>query len=398
MEPELREAKSRAAIGGPIEQGEAFVRLGPAERTDEPLDVVVIGAGQAGLSVGYHLARRQLRFAILDAADRIGDSWRNRWDSLRLFTPARYDGLDGMRFPASASSFPTKDEMADYLEDYAARFSLPVFSGTRVDRLSFERGRYLLDTTRGSISANQVVVAMSNYQSPRVPDFAGRLDRRIVQLHSSEYRNPSQLLDGDVLVVGAGNSGAEIAYELAKTHRVRLSGRSTGHLPFRVGGLLGRWFLTRLVLRILFHRVLTCSTALGRKMRPAVTSKGGPLIRVKPNDLAKAGVERVGRVVGAVDGSPQLDDGRALEVSNIVWCTGFHPGFSWIDLPAFGRNGEPLHEAGVSKESPGLYFLGLHFLYSVSSVMIHGVGRDAARIATAIEKRKSAVHRGASTE
>ena len=357
-------------------------------RQPERIQTVVIGGGQAGLSVGYHLARRKLPFVILDAHARIGDNWRERWDSLRLFTAARYDGLAGQPFPASPTKFPTKNEMADYLEAYAKRFSLPVRSGVKVDRLS-RRGRtFVVSAGDREIEADQVVVAMSNYQVPRVPGFGKDLDPAIVQLHSIDYKNQAQLRDGGVLIVGAGNSGAEIAVEtVRKGHHVWLSGRGTGHVPFRVDGLAGRTILVRLVLRVLFHRILTVDTPLGRKVRPKVTSQGGPLIRVKPNDLTAAGVERVPRVAGVKDGKPLLDDGRVLDVANVIWCTGFHPGFSWIDLPVFGADGEPLHQRGIAASEPGLYFVGLHFLYAFSSTMIHGVGRDADRVAATIEAR-----------
>lgn len=350
------------------------------------VETVVIGAGQAGLSVGYHLARRGLPFLILDASRRIGDSWRARWDSLRLFTPARFDGLPGMPFPAASHSFPTKDEMADYLEAYAARFRLPVRSGVEVDGLSRRGDRFLVTAGKLRFEADQVVVAMATYQSPRVPPFARRLDPGILQLHSCEYRSPSQLRDGSVLVVGAGNSGSEIGLEVARSHTTWMSGRDTGHIPFRIEGLAARLFLVRLVLRFLFHRVLTVKTPIGRKARPKVISQGGPLIRVKPADMAAAGIERVPKVVGVRDGLPLLEDERVLDVANVIWCTGFHPGFTWIDLPVLGDH-EPLHERGIVHHEPGLFFVGLHFLSALSSGMIHGVGKDAERIAARIACR-----------
>jgi putative flavoprotein involved in K+ transport len=356
---------------------------------DGKLDVVVIGGGQAGLSVGYHLARRGLRFVILEADRRIGDVWRRRWDSLRLFTAARYDGLDGMAFPAPPGYFPTKDEMADFLEAYAARFDLPVRTGIKADRLARRDGRYVIQSGGQELEADQVVVAMASYQRPRVPLFARDLASDIVQLHSREYRSPAQLRDGDVLIAGAGNSGAEIAIELAArgrkpAPRVWLSGRDTGHLPFHIDGPFGRRFFVPLVLRFLFHRILTVRTPIGRMVRPKMLHHGSPLIRTKPAELAAAGVQRVPRIAGVRDGRPLLEDGRVLDVANVVWCTGYHPGFSWIDLPIFDDHAEPRHEGGVVLDAPGLYFVGLHFLYSMSSTMIHGVGRDAARIVKAI--------------
>jgi putative flavoprotein involved in K+ transport len=354
----------------------------------ERVDTVVIGAGQAGLSVGYHLARLGIPFVILEAHARIGDAWRRRWDSLRLFTPARFDGLPGMPFPAPPASFPTKDEFAAYLEAYADRFGLSVRTGVRVERLARRGGALLVEAGATRIEAENVVVAMASFQERRVPSFAAGLAPEIVQLHSFEYRSPAQLREGGVLVVGAGNSGAELALESARAgHRTWLSGRHPGHVPFRIDGLAARLVLVRLVLRVLFHRVLTIATPLGRRARPHFVSHGGPLIRVKPRDLDAAGVSRVPRVAGVRDGKPILDDGRALPAENVIWCTGYHPGLSWIDLPVIGPGGEPRHEAGVVASVPGLFFVGLNFLYAASSTMIHGVGRDAERIARLIAER-----------
>jgi putative flavoprotein involved in K+ transport len=348
---------------------------------------VIVGAGQAGLSVGYHLKRRGLPFVILEANERVGDTWRQRWDSLRLFTPARYDGLAGMPFPGPDFDFPTKDQMADYLESYAAHFELPVRTGVRVERVSRRGARFVVQTGDERIEADNVVVAMATFQRPNLPAFAKELDSRIVQLHSSEYRSPSQLRAGDVLIVGAGNSGAEIAVEVARGHRTWMSGRDVGQIPFRMSSTASRLFLSRLVLRFVFHRVLTVSTPVGRKVRPKVLHIGGPLIRTRSSDLAAAGIQRVARVTGVRDGLPLLADDRVLDVANIIWCNGFQPGFSWIDLPVFDETGLPLHERGIVTQQPGLYFVGQHFLYALSSTMIHGVGRDADRIARAIAAR-----------
>jgi putative flavoprotein involved in K+ transport len=367
-----------------IEEGAAAQAL--MER--EHFDVVVIGAGQAGLSVGYHLARAGLRFVILDANQRIGDSWRQRWDSLRLFTPAKFDGLVGMPFPAPPNSFPTKDEMAAYLEAYAARFRLPVRTGQRVDRLSRRGARFVIEVGGRELEADQVVVAMANYQRPKRPTFASALSPDLVQLHSAEYRNLGQLRPGGVLLAGAGNSGAELAMEMVRGgHPTVIAGPDTGEAPIDLNSFLGRAVLARLLLRFVFHRVLTVRTPMGRKMRPRALGKGVPLIRVKKAQLAAAGVERLPRVVGVREGRPLLEDGRLLDVANIIWCTGFDPGFTWIDLPIYGEERELRHEAGVVTAVPGLYFVGLGFLFAMSSSMIHGVGRDAARIVGAVKAR-----------
>ena len=365
----------------PTSNGTGYKDTAPYETS-----TIVIGAGQAGLSVGYHLSRLGLPFVILDAGKRIGDPWRHRWDSLRLFTPAAYDGLHGMRFPAPPHYFPTKDEMADYLEGYAKKFDLPVRLGMRVDRLARENGRFVVTAGNHRFEADNVVVAMSSYQQPKIPDFAGELDPEIVQMHSADYRNPSQLRAGDVLLVGAGNSGSEIAMELSRTHRVWMSGRDTGHVPFRIQTRAARYLFMPIVLKFVFHRILTINTFIGRADRRKKLNVGGPLIRVKPKDLIAAGVKRAPRMTGIHDGKPVLEDGRVLDVSNVIWCTGFHPGFSWIDLPVHGEV-EPRHKGGIVESEPGLYFVGLHFLYAMSSTMIQGVGRDAERIAKAIWAR-----------
>ena len=233
----------------------------------ERYDTIIIGGGQAGLATGYYLQRRGCNFVILDANQRTGNSWRKRWDSLRLFTPARYDALPGMPFPAPAHTFPTRNEMADYLEAYAKHFNLPIRTGIRVERLSKQGERFVLSAGELQFEADNVVVAMSSWQKARIPPFAGELDASIVQLHASEYRNPSQLRDGGVLIVGAGNSGADIALDVAREHRTWLSGRDTGHVPFRIESLLARLLLIHIVLGLLFHRILTIKTPMGRKMR-----------------------------------------------------------------------------------------------------------------------------------
>jgi len=350
------------------------------------LQTIIIGGGQAGLAVGYHLAKRGVSFQIFDANQRIGDAWRNRWDSLRLFNPARYAGLPGLPFPARGDVFPTKDEVADYLESYARHFNLPVQTGVKVDMLSKHGDSYIVSAGRQQFESDNVVVAMANYQTPRLPAFASELDRGIVQLHSHEYRNPSQLREGGVLIVGVGNSGADIGIEVARTHPTWTSGKETGHVPFRIESALWRFFLVRL-LRFFGHYVLTVDTPIGRKSGPKIISRGAPLVRVKPQDLINAGIERVPRVVGVQNGRPLLEGGRTLEVQNVIWCTGYHPGFSWIDLPIFGEDGEPIHERGVVRQAAGMYFVGLHFLYSMTSATLLGIGRDAEHVARAIQLR-----------
>ena len=354
---------------------------------EQRVETIVVGGGQAGLSVGYQLARRGLPFVILEAGDRVGDSWRGRWDSLRLFTPARYDGLAGMRFPAPRHSYPTKEAMADYLDSYATRFDLPVRLGVRVDRVTRNGTGFVVTAGERRLLADNVVIAVGSWQRPRVPDFAARLDPAVVQMHSAAYRSADQLQDGNVLVVGAGNSGAEVALDVARSGRqVWLSGRDVGHIPIRIESFAAR-FVLPLILRGVFHRLLTTRTPMGRRKRPEVFAHGLPLVRTKPEDLDAAGIERVPRVIGVRDGLPELDDGRVLDVANVLWCTGFGPGIDWLDIPGVAHD-DPVTERGVVPSQPGLYFVGLLFLYSVSSAMIHGLARDARHVARHIASRR----------
>jgi putative flavoprotein involved in K+ transport len=346
-------------------------------RETKRFETIVVGGGQAGLTVGYHLAKRGKSFLILDANLRVGDAWRNRWDSLRLFTPARYAGLLGFPFPARGDSFLTKDDVANYLEQYASRFRLPVRLGSRVEKLSKEDGRFVLTAGGARFETDNVVVAMADYQIPKTPDFAGELNPDIVQLHSHRYRNSFQLQEGGVLVVGVGNSGADIGLDVAKTHCTWIAGKEVGHVPFPIESVLARFVLVRVV-RFVGHHVLTIATPMGRKLRPKALSSAAPLVRV----------------VGVSSGKPLLADGRVLDVANVIWCTGFQHTFPWIDLPAFDQEGRPLHERGVVAGTPGLYFVGLHFLYAMSSSTLIGVNRDAEYVVRALDRRtrSSTVH------
>ncbi len=357
--------------------------------TTESFDTIIIGGGQAGLAMGHALAKTGRDFVILDAHPRVGDAWRRRWDSLVLFTPARYCALPGMRFPATSGHLPTKDEMADYLEAYAAKFSLPVRPSTRVDSLTKTGDRFLAAAGDRTFEADNVVIAMANFQQPKLPAIAAELDPSITQLHSHEYRNMAQLDDGPVLVVGVGNSGAEIALEVAAQGRVTwLAGQESGHVPFRTDNFLGRNVALRFV-RFLGHHVLTVRTPPGKKIRPKFLAQATPLIRTKPKDLVAAGATRVGKIASVTGGRPVTEDGQVLDVSNVIWCTGYRPGFSWIDLPVLGDRQEPVHERGVVAQEPGLYFVGLEFLYSATSAALTGVGRDARRVAKHIASSRA---------
>ena len=281
----------------------------------ERVDSIVVGGGQAGLAVGYHLRRRGLPFVILDAADRVGDAWRNRWDSLRLFSTRRYSQLDGMPLPGPPHGFPSKDEIANYLEAYAEHFALPVRSGVSVDTVTYDGRYFLLRAGSDTFAARNVVVAMSTDQVPWTPPFASALDPAILQMHSAQYRTPSQLQSGAVLVVGAGNSGGEIAMELASERSILLAGDIIAHVPVRVERVFARYVVLPVLFRFLAHRVLTVRTPMGRHQRHKLLTNGSPLVRVKPRDLDTAGVRRVARITGVRDGRPQLADDTTADVS-----------------------------------------------------------------------------------
>lgn len=354
-------------------------------------DVVVIGGGQAGLATGYHLAKRDIQFVILDAADQVGDSWRNRWDSLRLFTAVRYNGLPGMPFPGSRTAFPAKDEVADYLAAYATRFQLPIRLRSRVERVSRREdgGPFEVIANGQAMDAEQVIVASGAFHAPRLPAFANELNPTIFQLHSSQYRRPSQLQDGSVLVVGAANSGAEIALDVAGSHPTTLVGPDPGHIPMDLDGRLGRmvdpliWFAA--------NHVLTIHTPIGRKVRSVARSGGHPVERARPDRLRAAGVERrSGRVTGVRHGLPVLDDGQVIETANVIWATGWRRDYTWIDLPIFDGDGWPDEVEGMVSRAPGLYFVGLPFQRAIASSLLGGVGRDAAAIVDRVVARAMA--------
>lgn len=361
----------------------------------DDVETLIIGAGQAGLAIAYHLQRAGREVLVVDAQERVGDGWRQQWDTLKLYSPARYDGLPGMAFPAPAWSFPGKDEVADYFESYAEGLELPVQLGRRVDRLEAEGGRYVATLGDRTITADNVVVATGTFgRTPYVPEFADRLDPLIMQLHSSEYRRPSQLRDGPVLVVGASHSGADIAYELAESRPTILCGRDPGQIPVRLGTPMFKVAFPLVVFA--FTHILSRRTPMGRKEMDEFRFHGGPALRVKRADLLERGVERLpARVVGVEDGRPLLADGRVVDVANVVWCTGFQQAFDWIDLPVFDDHGWPEELRGVVDRAPGLFFCGLAFQSAASSMLIRGAARDAAYVAKRILSRGQALHRTA---
>ena len=290
------------------------------------------------MSTGYHLKRRGRRFLIVDANARVGDNWRQQWDTLRLYTPAKYDGLPGLPFPAARWHCPQKDEVGDYLERYALRFDLPVRTNTRVERLEERPDRgYVATVDEERIECDNVVVATGTFgRTQNVPAFAAELGPSIQQLHSSQYRRPAQLQPGPVLVVGASHSGLDIAYELAESRPTILCGPGRGNIPFRPESRRARLLFP--VVLFVFRQVLTRRTPMGRKEMHEVRFHGGPAFRIKQDDLDRRGVVRnEARVTGVVDGRPQLDDGTVLDVTNVVWCTGFRQVFDWIRPADPGR-------------------------------------------------------------
>ncbi len=354
---------------------------GNGAATTEHRQAIVIGGGQAGLAASYHLARRGVDHVVLDAGAAPGATWRRRWDSLRLFTPAAFDALPDMPFPEPAGALPTKDRMADYLVEYAQRNRSPVRYGTRVDSLDRDEGRLVATAGASRFVAGEVIVATGFLTVPLVPAFAGDLEPGITQLHSDAYRNPTSLPEGRVLLVGGGNSGVEIGLELAQAGRQTMLAGHTNFLPW-IARKNPRLFFS------LARRVLTLDTPIGRRMHARMGEHvSAPVIRVRPVELRRAGVVRVPRVTGVRDGRPMLADGQLLDVDAVVWCTGFRPAFDWIRLPVIGPSGLPRHERGRVAEQPGLSFLGLPFQSGFLSALVGGVGADAERIVEDVARR-----------
>lgn len=345
-------------------------------------NTVIIGAGQSGLATAYYLKKANDDFIILEVEDQAGSSWRKRWDSLRLFTPAQHDSLPGLPFPSARGTLPTKNEMADYLSDYIEKFNLPVQFGTKVIELHKTSEGYLILTSKGSILADHVIVATGTNPYAYIPAFAADLDKNIVQIHSSEYKNPHLFPAQDTLVVGAGTSGVEIAIELSKSRPTMISGNGTPHIPdfvFRLLGTLYWWFI---------HYILTVSTPIGRKVGPKIINGGAPLISVSMREVEKAGIKQLPRLKGVQKGLPLLDNGQILTVTSIVWATGYKPDFSWIKFDVAGDNGWPKTRRGISENFQGLYFVGLVFQYGLTSGLVGGVGRDAKFVADHLHHAK----------
>lgn len=349
----------------------------------------MIGAGQAGLAMGYFLARQGRKFVILDRADSIAAAWRDRWDSLTLFTPRRYNSLPELPFPGDPDGYPTRDEVIAYLEQYADRFELPIELNGPVRRLTAEDGRFVLEVDGKTIEADQVVVATGPFQTPYVPEVARHLAPEVFQTHSTGYRSPDDVPEGTVLVVGGGNTGFQIAEELSATHRVYLAvGSRQMPLPQR---LLGRdlfWWLTKF--RLIQK---TVESRLGRRMRERDT-----LIGSSPRRLRRRyGVELKPRVVGASGRTIRFADGSELEVDAVIWATGYRPDHSWIELPVFDAHGRVVHRRGVTNVS-GLYFLGLTWQYTRGSALLGWVKEDAEFIAERIAAYEATLSREKRTD
>ena len=359
-----------------------------AERSPERLGTVIVGAGQTGLAAAYFLGRAGVPCVVLDEHARIGDQWRQRYDSLRLNSPAQYDGLPGLPSPAPRWSYPTGAEMGDHLQRYAAIMDIAVRSGVAVRSVDQQPdGTWLLTTTDGDLVAENVVIACGAEQQPKVPDVAADLDPGIRQLHSADYRNPGQLLPGPDHEDRAGQSGADRALEILRAgHETWLSGRPLPEVPVPFGSRRMRIALP--VLFFLAKHVLTVRTPVGRRMQPEVRKGGAPLLRVRRADLAAAGVHLTeARTTGADDGRPVLADGTVLDVSNVVWCTGFRQQFGLVSPDPTGDDGYPRGDGGIVEDLPGLYYVGLLFQTAFASMLIGGAGTDAKRIAAHIAAR-----------
>jgi putative flavoprotein involved in K+ transport len=334
-------------------------------------DVVVIGGGQAGLAIGHHLARQGRRFVILDAGEAPAAAWRSRWDSLTLFTPARYDGLPGLPFPGDPDRYPTRDEVVDYLTAYAVRFQLPVELNSRVRSVRPAERGYSVELDDRSYTADQVVVATGPFQTPRIPRVADDLGAEVHQLHSSEYRSPAAIPDGPVLVVGGGNTGFQIAEELAGMREVHLSvGSRQKPLPQRI---LGRDLFTFLTALGVMGK--TVDSRIGRRL-----SAKESLIGSSPRSIRRLGVQLHGRTSGAGGSTVAFADGTSLDVRTVIWATGFGRDHSFVEVPVTDEGGEVIHERGVTT-APGLYFLGMPWQYTRGSALLGWVKDDAEHIA-----------------
>ncbi|RXZ68311.1 flavin-containing monooxygenase [Agromyces albus] len=354
------------------------------------LDTAVVGAGAAGLLVGKRLADRGIRFELFDDHARVGDSWRERYRSLRLFTPRPFLSLPGLRPDVGRFGYPTATELADYFERYVQHFHLPVRLSTRVVELTrLAGGRFRLELdSGGEVVADHVIVTAGAHRIPVAPAFAAELDPSIRQLHSMDYRGPEQLADGPVLVVGAGNSGTDVALEASRNgHAVTLAGRHPGHVPVDIDKPIGN-LVSGIFVRFLLRT--TIDTAKGRAARAEGLDHGVMLVRNKPADLERAGVVRVVRIDRVEAGRPVLADGTVIDAATVIWCTGSRPDLSWIAIDGVtDAAGLPIEHRGMASGCPGLAFVGMPFQYSVVSETLMGMGRDAEFVVEALSRMRA---------
>jgi len=335
---------------------------------------IVIGGGQSGLATGYYLKKRNIDFLIMDSEAQTGDSWRRRWNSLRLFTPAWNNSMPGLSFPGGQNAFPTKDEAADFLIEYKKKFNLPVLYGARVTNVKKSSHGFQVMLEDRMLETQNLVIATGNYTIPKMPAFAHELNGKIRQIHSSEYKSPGDLPEGKILVVGAGTSGFQIALDLLSQNRkIFIAGKPTPQIPDFIFKYFGKQFVW------VNKYILNTGTPMGRKFQKVIMKgSGAPLIHISPEAAQAAGVNILPRLKGVHHGCPITKAGEIIEPAAIVWCTGFHPDYSWLDLPgAIAANGYPATHRGVSLQYPGLYFVGSQFQYSLTSTWLGGVGRDA---------------------
>lgn len=350
----------------------------------EPYDVLVIGGGQAGLAAGYHLQRAGLRFVILEAASEATGSWKHYYDSLKLFSPARYSSLPGMPFPGDPRRYPTRDEVVDYLRSYAQYFRLPILTATRVDTVEQHDGVFYVATNQGqqTFSARNIIAATGAFSRPYIPQFDGQADYSGQLLHSADYINPQPFSGQRVLVVGAGNSAVQIATDLASTAHVTLTSREP--IRFRPQRILG--------LDIHFWLRFT-----------GIDTREGRSSRWNPASINQASVLDTGFYRAALaSGNPgyhplftrfteqgvQWADGTEQHFDAVLLATGFRPNFPYLQgLGALDEHGNALHSGGISNTVPGLYFVGISLQRSFASATLRGVGDDAAYVIRDLQQR-----------
>ncbi|WP_299093595.1 NAD(P)-binding domain-containing protein [uncultured Metabacillus sp.] len=337
-------------------------------------NTIIVGAGQAGLAMGYYLRDMTNSFLLIESHARVGDSWRLRYDSLRLFTPRSHSALPGMSLPGDQNGYPTKDEVADYLEEYAKKFNLPVKLNTKITKVSKEEDNFHIITNSGEeFLTKNLIIATGPFQKPSIPDFSDKIPNDIFQIHSAHYKNPSQLKDGTTLVVGGGNSGMQIAAELSSTRDVYLSlGKKPKFLPYQVFNKSIFWWFS-----VLGISKLTVDSKPGQFLK-----KNDPIIGKEIIPLVKEGkVKMLPRTTGFSDQKIKFENGNEIQPKNIIWATGFKPDYDWLDISnIFDEKGNPIHERGVTKE-PGLFFIGLSWQYRRGSALLLGVGEDAKYLA-----------------